>query len=62
VNDREIAVHVRQQQAGDRRERGQSLTEFAFILALIAIVAILALFFLDDALADLLALVGETVE
>ena len=62
MNDREIAPHVRQQQTGDRREGGQSLTEFAFILALIAIVAILALFFLDDALADLLSLVGETVE
>jgi len=53
---------VHQQEADDRHERGQSLTEFAFILALIAIVAILALVFLDDALADLLFLVGETVE
>jgi len=43
-------------------ERGQSTVEFAVILVLIAVVAILALIFLGDAIAELMALVGETVE
>ena len=45
-----------------RGQCGQSTTEFVVILALIAIVAILALIFLGDAIAELMSLVGETVE
>jgi Flp pilus assembly pilin Flp len=42
-------------------EEGQSLAEYALILALIAIVAILALVFLGDTINDLMAFIGSTV-
>lgn len=57
-----MTAHAHGQETHGTAQRGQSLTEFAFILTLIAIVAILALVFLDDALADLLSLIGEGVE
>jgi Flp pilus assembly pilin Flp len=46
----------------DREEAGQGLAEYALILALIAIVAILSLIFLGDTLADLLSYIGDEVE
>ncbi len=43
-------------------QQGQGLAEYALILALIAIVAILSLVFLGDALADLLSMIGSTID
>ncbi|MEX1295666.1 MAG: Flp family type IVb pilin [Candidatus Limnocylindrales bacterium] len=42
-------------------ERGQGLAEYALILALIAIVAILSLVFLGDTINDLMSYIGSTV-
>ena len=42
-------------------ERGQGLTEYALILVLIAIVAILALIFLGGQLSSILSSVGNSV-
>ena len=42
-------------------ERGQGLAEYALILSLIAIVAILALVFLGNQIADILSSIGEAV-
>lgn len=42
-------------------ERGQGLAEYALILALIAIVAILSLIFLGDTINDLMSFIGSTV-
>ena len=42
-------------------EQGQGLAEYALILALIAVVAILALIFLGDSLADLMSYIGDTI-
>ncbi len=41
-----------------RDEEGQGLAEYALILALIAIVAITALIFLGEQIADILAAIG----
>ena len=41
------------------REEGQGLAEYALILALIAIVAILSLVFLGDTINDLMSLIGR---
>ena len=46
----------------DLREAGQGLAEYALILALIAIVAILSIIFLGDTIADLLSLISDAVE
>jgi Flp pilus assembly pilin Flp len=46
----------------DREEAGQGLAEYALILALIAIVAILSIIFLGDTLADLLSVIGDTIQ
>jgi Flp pilus assembly pilin Flp len=43
-------------------EEGQGLAEFALILALIAIVAVLSLIFLGDSLADLMSMIGATID
>ena len=43
-------------------QHGQGLAEYALILALIAIVAILSLVFLGDTLADLLSVIGTTID
>ena len=43
-------------------EEGQGLAEYALILALIAIVAILSLIFLGETLADLMSFIGETID
>jgi pilus assembly protein Flp/PilA len=42
-------------------EEGQGLAEYALILALIAIVAILSLAFLGNTINDLMSLIGSTV-
>jgi pilus assembly protein Flp/PilA len=44
-----------------RDEGGQGLAEYALILALIAIVAILALIFLGGAISGILNTVGQSV-
>jgi len=44
-----------------RREEGQGLAEYALILALIAIVAILALIFLGGEISEILSTVGASV-
>ncbi len=43
-------------------EEGQGLAEYALILGLIAIVAILSLIFLGDAIADLMSTIGATID
>jgi len=45
----------------DDSESGQGLAEYALILALIAIVAILALIFLGGAISTILSKVGKSV-
>jgi Flp pilus assembly pilin Flp len=45
----------------DADERGQGLAEYALILALIAIIAIAALVFLGDQIADILSQIGQAV-
>jgi pilus assembly protein Flp/PilA len=45
----------------NRDEEGQGLAEYALILALIAIVAILALVFLGTAISNILHIVGTAV-
>ena len=45
----------------DRHEEGQGLAEYALILALIAIVAILALIFLGSQISTILSTVGVSV-
>ena len=44
-----------------RDEEGQGLAEYALILALIAIVAILALIFLGGAISGILNTIGQSV-
>ncbi|MFI5253978.1 MAG: Flp family type IVb pilin [Candidatus Limnocylindrales bacterium] len=44
-----------------RREEGQGLAEYALILSLIAIVAILALLFLGTQISTILSTVGNAV-
>ena len=43
-------------------EEGQGLAEYALILALIAIVAIVSLAFLGDAIGDTLSMIGDTID
>ncbi len=43
-------------------EEGQGLAEYALILALIAIVAIISLTFLGGTIGDLLSIIGDTVD
>ncbi len=45
-----------------REEEGQGLAEYALILGLIAIVAILSLVFLGDTIADLMSYIGNTID
>ena len=44
-----------------RNEEGQGLAEYALILALIAIIAIAALIFLGDQIADILSQIGVQI-
>ncbi len=43
-------------------EEGQGLAEYALILALIAIVAVISLTFLGGTIADLMSFIGSTVD
>jgi Flp pilus assembly pilin Flp len=43
------------------RSRGQTLAEYALILSLIAILAVLALLFLGGAIADQLSSIGQQI-
>ena len=45
----------------NRDEEGQGLAEYALILALIAIVAILALIFLGGAISAILNTIGQSI-
>ena len=42
-------------------EDGQSLAEYALILALIAVIAIAALIFLGDQISDILSTIGAAI-
>jgi Flp pilus assembly pilin Flp len=42
-----------------RREEGQGLAEYALILALIAIVAVLGVMFIGGTLSSLLSMIGQ---
>jgi pilus assembly protein Flp/PilA len=44
-----------------RSEKGQGLAEYALILALIAIAAIVALLFLSGAITSILSLIGNSL-
>ncbi len=44
-----------------RSEKGQGLAEYALILALIAIVAVIALVFLSGAINNILSTVGNSL-
>jgi pilus assembly protein Flp/PilA len=57
--NRQLLVVVIDIVRGD--EEGQGLAEYALILALIAIVAILALIFLGGQVSDKLTIVGSTL-
>ena len=45
-----------------REDEGQGLAEYALILALIAVVAIVALLFLGNQVSDKLSVIGSTIE
>jgi Flp/Fap pilin component. len=44
-----------------RSEKGQGLAEYALILALIAIVAVLALVFLGNTISGILSTIGASI-
>jgi pilus assembly protein Flp/PilA len=44
-----------------RSEKGQGLAEYALILALIAIAAVVALLFLSGAITSILSLIGSSL-
>jgi pilus assembly protein Flp/PilA len=44
-----------------RSEKGQGLAEYALILALIAIVAVVALLFLGGVISDILNAIGHSI-
>jgi len=44
-----------------RSEKGQGLAEYALILALIAIVAVLALVFLGGVISSILSTIGKAI-
>ena len=44
-----------------RSEKGQGLAEYALILALIAIVAVLALVFLGGTISQILSTIGSSI-
>jgi len=44
------------------QEKGQGLAEYALILGLIAVVAILSLIFLGDTIANLMSYIGDTID
>jgi Flp pilus assembly pilin Flp len=48
-------------QAGDRGAIGQGLAEYALILALIAVLALVALLFLGDQISDILSTIAQRI-
>ena len=56
---RRIAARVR---AFRETEEGQGLAEYALILALIAVIAIVALMFLGSQVSDKLSVIGGTID
>lgn len=46
---------------GDRDERGQGLAEYALILGLIAVIAIVALVFIGTSISSVLSHIGATL-
>ena len=56
-----VLLKLRQLWADLARQTGQGLAEYALILALIAIVAILALIFLGSQISDKLSIVGNSM-
>ena len=58
---RDVVRRLTSDRAADG-ERGQGLAEYALILALIAIVAILSLIFLGDTINDLMSTIGATID
>jgi pilus assembly protein Flp/PilA len=52
---------VRRSSDAARREQGQGLAEYALILALIAIVAIIALTFLGVQISTILSYIGSAI-
>jgi pilus assembly protein Flp/PilA len=45
-----------------RNDDGQGLAEYALILALIAVIAIVALLFLGNQVSDKLSVIGSTIQ
>lgn len=56
---RRIAARVR---AFRETDEGQGLAEYALILALIAVIAIVALMFLGSQVSDKLSVIGGTID
>jgi Flp pilus assembly pilin Flp len=59
---KEITTMVRRLVRSLKGDGGQGLAEYALILALIAIVAVLSLVFLGTALSTLLSMIGHSVQ
>jgi pilus assembly protein Flp/PilA len=58
-----LAIKALIQRFTDRDdETGQGLAEYALILALIAVIAIVALFFLGSQVSDKLSVIGDTID
>jgi len=58
-----LAIKALIQRFTDRDdENGQGLAEYALILALIAVIAIVALFFLGSQVSDKLSVIGDTID
>ena len=53
--------HTHRAKTSVLRERGQGLAEYALILALIAVIAIVALSFLGQGISTILSTVGVSV-
>jgi pilus assembly protein Flp/PilA len=52
---------TRKRSALRNQERGQGLAEYALILALIAVVAVIALLFLGNQVSQILSTVGDSI-
>ena len=58
-----LAIKALIQRFTDRDDdTGQGLAEYALILALIAVIAIVALFFLGSQVSDKLSVIGDTID
>jgi pilus assembly protein Flp/PilA len=58
-----LAIKTLIQRFTDRDDdTGQGLAEYALILALIAVIAIVALFFLGSQVSDKLSVIGDTID